>query len=236
MLGKTLILVDSESQIHGKRSGSRRHIHHLLTAGYHLAVPGEHRNANQIARLPGIFDPVNDAIALTFLDIDDSLHCVAMSEIFPLCVRATAEFMFPETKRFLIRTYPRVHHVNWKARVLELSIDVFFTYKNRRFLSALQFVLGECDQFHRQFFMIFGLQCSHYLTFPIITSTACRALHSLTITKTTITLLSPARRARVRNKRTILGALCSEKLPRPFRWERVRVRAVYCLAFSANVQ
>jgi hypothetical protein len=42
-----------------------------------------------------------------------------------------------------------------EARFLELSIDVLSADKNGRFLSSLQLVLGERDEFHRQFFMIF---------------------------------------------------------------------------------
>src|SRR5438445_7016180 len=101
-------------------------------------MPGEHRNANQIARLPGIFDPVNDAVALSFLNVDDSFYGVTMAKIFPLCIRTAVKFMLPETKRFLIRAYPRVHHMDWEARLFELSIDVLSTYKNGRFFSSLQ--------------------------------------------------------------------------------------------------
>src|ERR1043166_1567029 len=39
-----------------------------------------------------------------------------MSERFPLRIRAAAEFMLPETKRFLIRTDPRIDHVEYNNK------------------------------------------------------------------------------------------------------------------------
>src|SRR5262245_13253641 len=95
-----------------------------------------------------------------------------MAEIFPLRIRATIELMLPETKRFLIRTYPRVHHMNRKARVFELSIDVLSRDKNWRFLSSLQLVLGKRDEFHCQSLMILRFERLHFLNLPFVTLVA----------------------------------------------------------------
>jgi hypothetical protein len=57
-------------------------------------------------------------------------------------------------------------------------------------------------------------------SFPNFVSFVCSFENMLLCGHRALTLPSPGKRARVM-KRTILGALWIEKLPRPFRWERV---------------
>src|SRR5262245_31740846 len=110
-----------------------------------------------------IFDPVNHAVSLPSFDVDDSFYRVAMSQTLPLGVRTAAIFVLPEAKRLLIRADSRIHHMDRETSLFELSIDILFRDEYRSFLSTLQLVLGECDQFHRQSLMIFRSQHRHFL-------------------------------------------------------------------------